>query len=219
MKTSNTLLAPLGQTRAALADTICQALLFRGYRTVRYAQTAEEAANFAFDLIPAGSSVGIPGTVTVRQLGLAERLGDKNCTIYHHWKPMSPEERTKEIINANGADWFITSSNAMTYDGMMVNIDGTGNRVAGISWSSGKLLFIVSINKAESSLDGAIARARNLATPANALRIGAKTPCALTGHCTDCNSQERICRIVTILERVPTGREAHIILVGEDLGY
>ena len=214
------LLAPCEQTKSALAGKLCSALLANGFKTARYAATAGEAAEMAFDMIPAGCSVGIPGTVTVRQLGLDERLPEKGCTVHHHWKPnLTPQERGEIFIRENDADWFVTSSNAMTYDGKMINIDGTGNRVAGMSWSRGKLLFIVSINKAESSVDRAIERARSRATPPNALRVGSKPPCTLTGQCMDCNSPDRVCRVITIMERVPNGREAHVILVGENLGY
>lgn len=220
MDRTEALIAPYEQAKSALAERICSALIANGYATARYAATADEAADIVFGMIPEGCSVGIPGSVTVRQLGLDERLAEKGCTVHHHWKPnLTPEERAEIFTCENDADWFITGSNAMTYDGRMINIDGTGNRVAGISWGRGKLLFIVSINKAEIDLDSAISRARNIAAPANSLRVKGETPCTLTGRCSDCNSPDRICRVLTIIERVPNDREAHVILVGEELGY
>ncbi|MDR3331836.1 MAG: lactate utilization protein [Synergistaceae bacterium] len=208
------------EANEALGRKMCASFISNGYKTARYAATAEEAASMALELIPDRCSVGVPGTVTVREIGLMEKLAEKNCTVYHHWDPtLTPETRGARLEAENKADWFVTSSNAMTFDGRMVNIDGSGNRVAGMSWSLGKILYIVSVNKAERDLDSAIARARNSATPPNVLRLNLATPCSKTGQCVDCNSPERICRVLTIIERAPLGRESHVILVGETLGY
>jgi hypothetical protein len=204
-----------------LADKLCANLVSIGYKSARYAAAAEEASRLALEMIPDGCSVGIPGTVTVRELGLPEKLEGKGCTVYHHWDPsLTPETSGARLAAENGADWFVTSSNAMTFDGKMVNIDGRGNRVSCMSWGLGKILFIVSLNKVERDVESAIRRARDRATPPNVLRIGGNdTPCVKLGYCVDCNSPDRICRVLTIIERVPTGREAHVILVGEPLGY
>lgn len=211
---------PIKKTNQALGEKLCKALLAKGFKTARYAEDAASAAELALALVPEKSSVGVPGTVTVRQLGLFEKLEAKGCTIYHHWDPsLTPEKKNQRLSDENTADWFITSANAMTNDGKIINIDGTGNRVAAMAWATGKLLFIVSLNKVARDTDSAIARARDSATPPNALRIGGKPPCTQAGHCVNCDSPERFCRVVTIQERVPLGREAHIILVGENLGY
>ena len=206
-------------THEALGKKLCATLLGIGYKSAQYAATAEEAGQLASSLIEDGASVGIPGTVTVREVGLPEKLAQKGCKIHHHWQPLSADEKTRVLQDENNADWLVTSSNAMTLDGYMVNIDGTGNRVAGMAWAPGKLLYIVSLNKVARDTEAAIARSRDVATPPNAKRIGSKPPCTATGHCMNCNSPERVCRVVTIMERVPLGREAHVILVGENLGY
>ncbi|MDR1481920.1 MAG: lactate utilization protein [Synergistaceae bacterium] len=211
---------PAIETRDALGKKLCATLVSVGYKTARYAAAAEEAAKLALETVPDGCTVGVPGTVTIRELGLMEKFAAKGCTVYHHWDPaLTPETRGARLAAENSADWFVTSSNALTFDGKMVNIDGTGNRVAGMSWGLGKILFIVSLNKVERDVDSAIKRARDRATPPNVLRIGGETPCAKLGYCVDCNSPDRICRVLTIIERVPLGREAHVILVGEPLGY
>lgn len=216
----DSLQATLQNARSSLGKTVCAALVSNGYKTARFAATGQEAREWVLDLLPDGCSVGVPGTVTVRQLGLLPALEKKGCRVFHHWDPsLTPDERRNRLKEENEADWIVTSSNAMTIDGKMVNIDGVGNRVAGIAWAPGKLLFIVSVNKIESDIGHAIDRARNTATPPNALRVGAKPPCTQTGYCVDCRSSDRICRVVSIIERVPTGREAHVILVGEPLGY
>lgn len=211
---------PVDERNRNLARRVCATLLANGYRSAEYAETAEDAARMALTLIPDGVSVGIPGTVTLRELGLPDKLAEKNCTVYHHWDPkLTAADKGKRLLEENLADWFVTSSNAMTQDGKMVNIDGTGNRVAAMAWAPGKILYIVSVDKIARNTDSAIARARDLATPPNAVRTGWNAPCTKTGHCVDCNSPERVCRVVTIMERVPLGREAHVILVGEHLGY
>jgi hypothetical protein len=209
------------ETREALGRKICGALLSNGYKTAVYAPFAAEAAKTALDMVPDGATVGVPGSVTVRQLGLIEKLEGKKCSVYHHWDPsLTPDKRAERLKNEIYADWFITSSNAVTYDGKMVNIDGTGNRVSAMAWSTGKLLYIVSVNKAEPDVERALARVRNSATAPNALRLGTTLPpCTKTGHCVDCDSPDRYCRAVLIIERAPLGREVHAIIVGENLGY
>lgn len=211
---------PVKAARKALGDTLCERLLAKGFKSARYAEDAAAAVELAMELVPGGCTVGVPGTITVRELGLIGKLEAQGCTIYHHWDPnLTADNKSERFIAENTADWFITSANAMTTDGKIINIDGTGNRVAGMAWGPGKILYIVSLNKVAHDLEKAIARARDSATPPNAARIGIHTPCTQIGHCVDCNSPERVCRVVTIMERVPLGREAHIILTGVNLGY
>ncbi|MDR1965231.1 MAG: lactate utilization protein [Synergistaceae bacterium] len=211
---------PVKQTNEALGANIAKALLANGYKSAVYAATAEEARALAAALIPDGCTVGVPGTVTVREVGLIEKLAEKKCKVFHHWDPaLTSETKPGRLKDENSADWFVTSSNAITVDGCMVNIDGTGNRVAGMAWGTGKILFIIGLNKVERDLERAIARARNVATPPNTVRVGMTTPCVKLGYCVDCKSPERSCRAILILERVPFGREAHVVLVGQKLGY
>jgi len=214
------LMAHSSKANEALGKRICEALLSNGYKSAVFAATISEALEAAAGLIPNGASVGIPGTVTARQIGLFEKLEGKGCRVIHHWDPsLTPEAKVARLLDENAADWFVTSSNAITYDGKMVNIDGTGNRVAAMAWGPGKILFVVGMNKAARDLEGAIARARDIATPPNAMRVGLETPCVKAGHCIDCSSPKRLCRVVLIHERAPFDREAHVILVGEALGY
>ncbi|WP_418505241.1 lactate utilization protein [Cloacibacillus evryensis] len=202
-----------------LGESICKALETRGF-SAQYTENAEAACERALELIEDGASVGIPGTVTVREIGLPERLEEKGCKIAEHWLPnMTREERKAALIGELEADWFVTSANALAMDGTIVNIDGTGNRVGVMAWAPGKILYIIGVNKIASDVDSALKRARSIASPPNAVRIGMKTPCTVVGRCMDCNSPDRICRVVTMMERAPIGRECHVIIVGEELGY
>lgn len=121
-----------------LGESVCKALEARGF-SAQYAESAEAACERALEMIEEGATVGIPGTVTVREIGLMERLEEKGCKISEHWLPdMSPAERTAALLGELQADWFVTSANALSMDGTIVNIDGAGNRVAVMSWAPGK---------------------------------------------------------------------------------
>ncbi|MDO5116786.1 MAG: lactate utilization protein [Synergistaceae bacterium] len=202
-----------------LAESVCKALEARGFHAL-YAENAKAACESALEMIEDGATVGIPGTVTVREIGLPERLVEKGCRIYEHWlSNMTPEERVSALLNELQADWFLTSANALSMDGTIVNIDGMGNRVSAMSWAPGKILYIIGVNKITPDVHSALSRARSIASPPNALRNGRKTPCVTTGRCMDCNSPDRICRVVTMIERAPMGRDCRVIIVGEELGY
>jgi hypothetical protein len=207
-----------GKARELLGQSVTKALKAKGYEAT-YVPSKEAALEEVLKLIPEGASVGVPGTVTVRQIGAMEKLKERGCTIYHHWNPaLSPEERAQVLMDEYCADYFLTSANAVTRDGKIVNIDGNGNRVSGMAWGRNTLIFVIGVNKVAIDLDAAVVRARS-ATPPNVLRLNGNTPCAQTGYCVDCDSPARICRALLILERPTTGRKTHVIMVGEDLGF
>ena len=202
----------------ALAGSVVRALNRKGYEAV-YAPTKEDALAEVLKLIPEGAVVGVPGTVTIREIGAMEKLAERGCTIHHHWNPdLTPEERMQTLMDEYCADYFLTSANAVTRDGMIVNIDGNGNRVSAMAWGRNVLIFVVGINKVAGSLEEAVNRART-ATPPNVLRLNGDTPCTQTGYCVDCDSPSRVCRALLILERPTNGRKTHVIMVREDLGY
>jgi hypothetical protein len=202
-----------------IGQTVVKALNEKGY-AASYVPTAEEASKAVCDLIPADSSVGVPGTSTIRELNLLELLEKKGCKVFHHWDPdLTAEQKQKRLQEELSSDYYLTSSNAVTRDGMLVNIDGTGNRVAGMAWGTNTLVFVIGINKICSDLDSAVQRVRDCATPPNALRLNIDVPCTKTGYCVDCNSANRVCRATLILERPPLGRKVHVFVVGGPLGY
>ncbi|MCI7221578.1 MAG: lactate utilization protein [Erysipelotrichaceae bacterium] len=187
-----------------------------GYDT-HFFENRTEALDYLNNAID-NTTVGIGGSVTVKELGLFDILNKHNKVYWH----MLETDRTKsrEIINkAKDAKVYISSVNAISANGEIVNIDGTSNRVASISYGHEDVYFIVGKNKIASSLHEAINRAQNVAAPLNAIRLNRKTPCIKDKKCHNCKSPERICRNMQILSTAPTGMKYHVILIDENLGY
>lgn len=183
----------------------------RGFRVKVFATGAEAAAylNGAID----GVSVGIGGSLTVQELGLGDTLAAHN-ELHWHWSG-GPEERPR----AAAAQVYITSANGLAETGEIINIDGAGNRVASTLYGHQKVYFVIGRNKLAPTYDEALWRARNIAAPKNAQRLGKKTPCAIKGdRCYDCRSPERICRGLVVLWGPMLGIDTEVILVDEELG-
>ena len=194
-------------------ETVKKNLEDRGY-TVRLFPTGAEAADYLEDTV-AGKTVGFGGSVTLDALGLYERLG-KRCKTIWHWKWEDASAARRE---AQTADIYLTSVNALAETGELVNIDGAGNRVASTLFGHEKVYFVIGRNKLAPTVDAAVWRARNIASPRNAQRLGRKTPCAVKGdRCYDCRSPERICRGLVTLWGPMMGMEAEVLLIDEDLG-
>lgn len=183
----------------------------RGFRTA-YFPTADEAAAYLDGQID-GKTVGIGGSMTVKEMGLYPRLAAHNQVVWH-W-----EGGQKEA--AVSTDVYISSVNALAETGELVNIDGAGNRVASTVYGHQAVYFVVGSNKIVPDYDSALWRARNIAAPKNAQRMGLKTPCAVRGdRCYDCKSPDRICQVLTVLWGKPmTLPLMEVILVDEALGY
>ena len=206
------------KAKEIIGRTLVSELTKKGYSAC-YVNTKEEALSEVLKIIPENVSVGIPGSVTIREIGAMEALKEKGCTVYHHWDPsLTPEQRMERLQNENMSDYFLTSANAVTTDGKIVNIDGNGNRVSAMAWGRNVMIFVIGVNKIAQDIDAAISRVRT-ATPPNVLRLNGDTPCTKTGYCVDCDSPNRVCRALLILERPTIGRKTHVIVVGEDLGY
>ena len=184
-----------------------------------YCANKEEALNKALELIPEGASVGWGGSVSCAEIGLLNVLRSGNYKAIDRESVQTPEEKEQLAKEVLLADYFLTSANAMSLDGQMVNIDGTGNRVAAIIYGPKNVLVVVGMNKVCDTLDDAIKRARTVASPMNMQRFIKDTPCAVTGICGDCKSEGCICNQIVITRHCrPTGRIQYIV-VGEDLGY
>lgn len=184
-----------------------------------YCDTREEALRKALELIPEGSTVGWGGAMSAQQIGLMEALNAGNYHTLDRAKVSTPEERENLARECFRADFFLTGANALSMDGQMVNIDGTGNRVAAIIYGPANVLVIAGMNKVCDTLEDAVRRARTVAAPMNQQRFLGKTPCTGTGRCGDCLSDSCICNqiVITRNSRIP-GR-IKFILVGEELGF
>ena len=192
-----------------------QNLEARGFRVSVFA-TAAEAADYLDSAID-NTSVGFGGSVTLEQMGLYERL-ERHDRVNWHWRPTVDGADARQA--AMTAEPYITSVNGLAETGELINIDGTGNRVASTLYGHKKVWFVVGRNKLAPTYEEALWRARNIAAPKNAQRLKRKTPCAVKAdHCYDCKSPERICRGLVVLWEAIGSMEMEVVLVDEALGY
>ena len=198
-----------------LAETVIKGLRSRNM-TGYYAHSKEEALFIALSLIPEKSSVTMGGGMSVHETGLVETLKQGN---YNFIDRDAMEDKRAAMLMAYDADFFLSSANAITNDGIIVNIDGNSNRVSAIAQGPRKGLFIVGMNKVCDDLDGAMKRARNVAAPINAQRFGLSTPCTKTGACMDCKSPDTICCQFLITRFSRHADRIHVILVNDNLGF
>lgn len=197
-----------------LAKTVIKGLESRnisGY----YAEDKEAALKQALQLIPEGSSIAMGGCLSAKEIGLTEALENGN----YHYVDRSKMDPRAGLMAAYDADIFLSGANAMTNDGIMVNIDGNSNRVSCIAQGPKKVIFIVGMNKVCADLDSAMKRARNVAAPMNAQRFDVKTPCKETGKCFDCKSADTICCQFLITRYSRHTDRMHVILVNDTLGF
>lgn len=182
-----------------------------------YAATSQEALEIALKLIPEGSRITMGGSMSVVEIGLADALG---CDRYNFCNRDREADKRAAMLFAYDADWFLASANAITEDGILVNIDGNSNRVSAIAQGPRHVLFIVGMNKVADDVDGALKRARNIAAPVNAQRFdGLDTPCRKTGSCMNCKSPDTICCNFLITRYSRHKDRIHVILVNENLGF
>jgi L-lactate utilization protein LutB len=198
-----------------LAQKVIKGLESRNM-TGYYAASKEEALAKALELIPKGSSVTMGGAMSAREIGLVDALKDGD---YNFIDRDNYEDKRAAMLAAYDADVFLSSANAMTEDGILVNIDGNSNRVSAIAQGPKKVLFIVGMNKVCDDIDGAMKRARNVAAPINAQRFGLNTPCAKTGSCFNCKSPDTICCQFLITRYSRHEGRIHVILVNDNLGF
>lgn len=190
----------------------------RGF-AVQYFETAAEASEYFFSNVSADETVGYGGSDTTRQLGIHDRLRDEGYSFLDRSKfGHSYDEQLAIRRETLSADVVIASSNAVSIDGALVNIDGTGNRVAALTFGPSRVFLFIGRNKLCDDLDHAIYRARNVASVALAIQLGKDTPCAKTGVCHDCASPDRICSTLSIIERCDPAGRIRVLFVNEDLG-
>ncbi len=198
-----------------LAQKVIKGLESRNM-TGLYAKDKEEALQIALSLIPMGSSIAMGGAMSAHEIGLVEALKTDEYNFVDRDKS---EDKRAAMLAAYDADFFLSSANAMTEDGIIVNIDGNSNRVSAIAQGPKKVLFIVGMNKICPDWDSAMKRARNVAAPINAQRFGLSTPCAKTGSCMDCKSPDTICCQFLITRFSRHEGRITVILVNDNLGF
>lgn len=195
-----------------------KALEQNGFK-VRCFATKEQATSALLAEIPVGKSIGMGGSATLVSMGLYELLQERGHTLFSHTHATSPEEAMKFRKAQLSADIFMCSTNALTLDGQLVNIDGVGNRVAAMCFGPDKVYVVCGINKIVEDEQTARKRIGSVATPMNAQRLNKSVPCATTGHCHNCNAPDRMCRIVSIIPRKPMATDIEVIIIAEALGF
>ena len=214
-----TIMTPLEIRNNLLGEKLVKNLKRRNIEA-HYCATSQEAVSKVMDLIADGSSVTWGGSMTVRDMGIPQALKERGTLeVLDRDTVSDPAQKQQMYLRAFSADVFLSSANAISEDGVIVNIDGNGNRVAAISWGPKKVIFIIGLNKVASTVEAAIARARSTASPINAQRFDIATPCRVDGVCHNCNSPESICSYIHLLRNSRTQGRHIVVLVGEDLGY
>jgi L-lactate utilization protein LutB len=201
------------------AEKCVEALKKNGFAAY-YAEDRDEAKRIILEAIPTGASVGIGGSVTVRDLGLPQALKERGNRVFDHWDTaLSPAEKADARDSQIKADVFLSSTNALTIEGALVNTDGTGNRVASMIFGPKTSVVVCGYNKIVPNVVAAIRRIRRYAAPVNYRRLNVNAPCVEDKPCEACASP-RACRVTTIIESAPSGKEKFVVvIVGEKLGY
>lgn len=181
--------------------------------------TKEDALKKALELIPEGSSVGWGGSASIEEIGLKDAIKNGNYTVIDREQSSSKEEAEKLMRDIFFCDYFLASSNAVSEDGVLVNIDGNSNRVAALCYGPKHVVLIVGMNKVVKSVEDAMSRARNTAAPLNTQRFEIDTPCKKTGCCYDCKKPDTICCQILITRYSRHNERIKVILVKEDLGF
>ena len=199
-------------------ESVKKALEARGFEAY-YCATGAEAKELALSLIEEGSSVSWGGSVTIREIGLTEAVNNGNYRAIDRDKAACPEEKDKLHHEGLLADYYLTSTNGISEDGELINVDGTGNRVAAMVFGPKHVIVVAGINKISRTAEDALIRVRTVAAPLNHFRVPGKTPCTETGVCADCKSPACICNQILITRNCRPAGRVKVILVGEELGF
>ena len=184
-----------------------------------YCATKEEAVKKALELMPKGASIGWGGSMTLEETGLMQAIREADYEVIDRDAAKTDAERKEVYSRIVSCDYFLMSTNAITLDGELINIDGRANRISFLCFGPEHVLVVAGMNKVVSDVDSGIKRVHDIASPPNAVRLHRNTPCAKTGRCGDCFSDDCICAqtLVTRLSLIPN--RIQVILVGEELGY
>ncbi|WXR60518.1 lactate utilization protein [Peptostreptococcaceae bacterium AGR-M142] len=185
-----------------------------------YVENKEELIKKLDELVKNNSTVSVGGSMTLFETGVIDYLKNKDVLFYNRYEEGLSKDDIKDIYRKSfSVDYYFTSTQAITLQGELYNVDGTGNRVAAMLYGPENVIVIVGINKIVDDFDAAIKRNRNISAPANAKRLNRKTPCAKTGYCMECNSNDRICNEYTLIKRQSQKDRIKVIIVAEEFGY
>lgn len=184
-----------------------------------YCEDSAAAVQKVLELVPEHASITWGGTMTMEECGLMTALKEGDYTLIDRLAASTPEEKKELYAKAVCADYFFMSTNAITLDGELINVDGSGNRVACLCNGPDHVIILAGMNKVAASVEEGHSRARNTAAPINALRLNKKTPCAITGTCGNCQSSDCICSQIVVTRRSHIPGRIQVILIGEELGY
>lgn len=207
------------EARRRQAQTIIKNLKKRNMEGY-FAETKEEAVKLIMErFLTQGKSVCYGGSMTLTESGLMEALDRSGCVVYDRKAAKTPEETRQMKANMINSDYFLMSTNAITLDGELVNIDGFANRVSFLCYGPESVLILAGMNKVVSSVEDGVRRVRDQASPPNAVRLDKRTPCAVSGRCGDCYSEDCICSQIVVTRRSSIKDRIKVILVAEELGY
>jgi nucleoside diphosphate kinase len=203
---------------ARAAETIIKKLEKRNIEGF-FCETSKEAVEKALSLMPDGSSISWGGTETVKECGLMDAIHEKNYVLIDRATATTPQEQREIYAKTVMADFFLMSSNAITMDGELVNIDGFANRVACLCAGPANVIVIAGMNKVVKDVQGGIDRVRTKAAPPNTIRLHKDTPCAKNGVCGNCYGSDSICSQILVTRRSTVPKRIKVILVNEELGF
>ena len=201
------------------AEAAIKALRKNGFEAL-YAADEAEAREEIVKRIGESATVGVGGSMTIREIGILEDLVGRSQVIYDHWKPGLAQDEILALRRAQlTCDVFLSSINALTLKGQLVSIDGIGNRIAAMTFGPRKVILAVGVNKITRDLDAALLRIKEVSAPLTLKESGAAIPCVQTGICNECDSPERLCRATVILDRKPMLTDTTVIVIGKELGF
>lgn len=195
-----------------------EALKENGFEAV-YFETLKEAKEYLLKEIPKESSVGFGGSITLDEMGIYDELKARGNEVIWHWYPQEGVDRKEMMKKAMLTDIYLSGTNSITEDGRLINVDGTGNRIASMLFGHDRLFLVAGVNKISKNYEEAMIRIRNVASPLNTQRLEIPTPCQKTGKCMSCSSPKRICNATLILEKQHTGVPTTVVIVNERIGF
>lgn len=209
----------LSKARKNQAESIITALEKRNM-TGHYCESREECLDLVLSLISEKESVSWGGSESIKECGIPAALMESGkYTVYDRSKYITPEEQKEFYSLAFNSNWFLMSTNAITLDGVLVNVDGMGNRVSSLIFGPDHVIVVAGMNKVVSDVEEGYRRTRNIASPPNTVRLNKNTPCAKTGKCGDCMSPDCICNQIVVTRRSRDKDRIHVILVNDNLGF